>query len=135
MPKVIRQIAPLIPVINSIKFHQIPDNEFGHSISDDVSDDVAQAFLALPGFVLEKQTESLEDRKARLAAEKAAAAIPENSGEGVAPAAAPVPVPDAGGTDGAASDDSGAEAGSDGTVAAKAAAAAKRAAAKKNAKK
>lgn len=133
MPKVIRQIAPLIPVINSIKFHQIPDNEFGHSISDDVSDDVAQAFLALPGFVLEKQTESLEDRKARLAAEKAAAAIPENSGEGVAPAT--VPVPDAGGTDGAASDDSGAEAGSDGTVAAKAAAAAKRAAAKKSAKK
>ena len=133
MPKVIRQIAPLIPVINSIKFHQIPDNEFGHSISDDVSDDVAQAFLALPGFVLEKQTESLEDRKARLA--KAAAANPDNGGEGAAPVPAPALVPDAGGTDGAASDDSGSAAGSDGTVAAKAAAAAKRAAAKKNAKK
>ena len=88
MAKVIHTVPHLITPINGVVFHAIERTE-GGSISEEISEEVAQNFLLIPTFELfvdpaaapaapatsteKAPKESAAERKARLAAEAAAA--------------------------------------------------------------
>lgn len=53
MPKIIRTLPNFIPLINGIEFEPLPD-EAGSISTQDVPDELAQQFLAVPGFRLDE---------------------------------------------------------------------------------
>lgn len=88
MAKVIHTVPHLITPLNGVVFHALERTE-GGSISEEISEEVAQNFLQIPTFELfvdpaaapaapatfteKSQKETAPERKARLAAEAAAA--------------------------------------------------------------
>lgn len=49
MPKIVRELPGLVPKINGFAFEPIKGDEKGRSISvDEIPDDAAESFLALP---------------------------------------------------------------------------------------